>query len=237
MPLVRKRRATRDDIDDDDVQTPRRRQLPDDSSDEDVTMVADDDASQPGGAADVTQMARKLVRLALACEYSRQPIRRAEISAKVLGNHPRQFKTVFEEAQGTLRDVFGMEMSELPVREKITLQEKRAAQRAPKGSLSSKSWVLTTVLPPRFRDPAIIPPPAVPTHDAESAYIGLYTFLISVIYLNGGSLAEAKLERYLRRANADEYTPVDRTDKLLQRMQREGYLVRVKDNSTGEEMV
>src|SRR5690606_18913546 len=112
-----------------------------------------------------------------------------------------------------------------------------AAQRATKTSLTSNSWVLSTVLPPPLPDPAIIPPPRVPTTDSESAYVGLYTFIISVIYLNGGTLPEAKLARYLRRANADEYTPVDTTDKLLQRMQREGYLVRIRDSSTGEEVV
>lgn len=35
------------------------------------------------------------------------------------------FKQVFAEAQGMLREVFGMEMVELPARERITLQQKR----------------------------------------------------------------------------------------------------------------
>lgn len=116
----------------------------------------DDERTLQPGAADVTLMAKKLVRLAMACEYSRQPIRRADVSAKgmvddppesrhplgsgspsysrcsvtldlVLGNHARQFKAVFEEAQGMLRNIFGMEMTELPLREKVTLQEKRGA--------------------------------------------------------------------------------------------------------------
>jgi hypothetical protein len=62
----------------------------------------------------------------LSCEYSRQPIRRADIGAKVLSNNAgRSFKGVFTEAQDMLRDVFGMEMAELPVRDKVTLQQKR----------------------------------------------------------------------------------------------------------------
>lgn len=50
-------------------------------------------------------------------------------------------------------------------------------------------------------------------------------------------LPEAKLERYLRRTNADHSTPVDKTDKLLQRLIKEGYIVRIKENTGGEELV
>lgn len=43
----------------------------------------------------------------------------------VLGEHSRAFKEIFNLAQGRLRDVFGMELRELPIREKVTLQERR----------------------------------------------------------------------------------------------------------------
>jgi hypothetical protein len=43
----------------------------------------------------------------------------------VLGSQSRQFNAVFEEAQLMLRHTFGMEMELLPLREKVTLQEKR----------------------------------------------------------------------------------------------------------------
>jgi melanoma-associated antigen len=70
-------------------------------------------------------MVKKLVRLALASEYQRRPIRRADISEKVLGSQGRQFKTVFERAQTDLQAVFGMELRELPAKDKFTLQQKR----------------------------------------------------------------------------------------------------------------
>ncbi len=44
----------------------------------------------------------------------------------VLGSNARSFKAVFEGAQDKLRTVFGMEMEELPVREKRTLKEKQS---------------------------------------------------------------------------------------------------------------
>lgn len=58
-----------------------------------------------------------------------------------------------------------------------------------------------------------------------------------MISLNGGSLAEQKLERYLARTNADYFTPIDKTDKFLQRLCREGYLVRNREMDGGEELV
>lgn len=62
-------------------------------------------------------MVKKMVRFAIASEYSRQPMRRKDISTKVLGEQgSRQFKTVFEQAQKVLRHRFGMEMTELPAK-------------------------------------------------------------------------------------------------------------------------
>lgn len=43
----------------------------------------------------------------------------------VLGEQGRSFRRIFELAQKQLRTVWGMELRELPVREKTTLQEKR----------------------------------------------------------------------------------------------------------------
>ena len=40
-------------------------------------------------------------------------------------NTGRQFKHVFDSAQQHLRDVFGMELTELPQKEKITVAQKR----------------------------------------------------------------------------------------------------------------
>lgn len=77
-------------------------------------------------------MVKKMVRFVLACEYQRRPIRRAEIGEKVLGTAGRQFKAVFNQAQVELRGVFGMEMVELPSKEKLTVAQKR-------GTISPKS--------------------------------------------------------------------------------------------------
>ena len=57
-----------------------------------------------------------LVRLALFHEQRRMPLRRDEISKKVMGSQRGTFKTVMYEAQIILRNTFGMELVELPTR-------------------------------------------------------------------------------------------------------------------------
>lgn len=82
--------------------------------------------TQTQTATGVETMVKKLVRLALACEYSRTPIRRGDISVKVLGETgSRQFKVVFEAAQRELRTIFGMQMEELPSKEKYSISQRR----------------------------------------------------------------------------------------------------------------
>lgn len=101
-------------------------------------------------------------------------------------------------------------------------------------------WVLQTILPEQYRTSEILGPGREPRDedaDADGAYIGLYTMIISLILLCGGMLSESKLDRFLKRMNAEQSTPVDSTDKLLARMIKEGYIVRVKDSSSGEEVV
>ena len=107
---------------------PRQRRRPDDNDEEEA---ASDDSNEPETAnrddSGETQLVKKLVRYALACDYSRVPIRRDGIRDRVLGPHGRSFKKIFEGAQKQLREVFGMEMEELPVRDKETMSlgEKR----------------------------------------------------------------------------------------------------------------
>ncbi|KAI5303557.1 hypothetical protein KEM56_007428 [Ascosphaera pollenicola] len=187
----------------------------------------------------------KLVRYALSCEYARQPIRRSDISIKVFNDiggpnnsgAGRNFKHVFARAQKVLEEVFGMRMVELPPREKVTISQKRAAQKAERASSSTKTWVLTTTLPSQFRVPDIIQPPQAPTSILESSYIALYTIVISLITLSGGSIPEERLERYFRRMGAEMHTPVDRTERVMQRLLKEGYIVKNRSLDSGEEII
>ncbi|KAL7268520.1 hypothetical protein RUND412_008856 [Rhizina undulata] len=175
------------------------------------------------------QLVKKLIRFALASEYTRQPIRRSDISSKVLGHHGRMFNDIFDMAQRELQRVFGMALVELPAREKTKLSQRRAATNVDKNPTTSKSYVLLSTLPAAFRDPEILNPQGF----REQTYTGLVSMIVSLVYLNGRTIPEAKLDRYLKRMNADEYTPIDKTEKILQTMVRLGYLLKVKDD-TGE---
>jgi melanoma-associated antigen len=104
--------------------TQRRRQSSD--NDSSPSDASDDEGYHAPSSVDV--MVKKMVRLALSSEYARLPIRRTEISAKVLGEQgSRQFKLVFDEAQKILRSRFGMQLVELPAREKVTITQRRGA--------------------------------------------------------------------------------------------------------------
>ncbi|RAH54942.1 MAGE-domain-containing protein [Aspergillus piperis CBS 112811] len=242
MAPARKRRAVPDSpSEEDDVPTPatQRRRVAaahsGDDGDDDDDDAGSDYAYDTRAPSSTDVMVKKMVRLALASEFSRLPIRRSDISVKVLGEQgTRQFKTVFEEAQRVLQEKFGMEMMELPVKEKVTVQQRRAAQKVEKPSSTNKSWIVTTTLPTKYRKPEILLPSRAPM---ESTYTGLYSFIIAVIVLNGGTIHEQKLERYLKRTNTDAWTPIDRTDRFLQRLCKEGYLVRNRDVDGGEEVI
>lgn len=201
-----------------------------------------------GGAANGTsnsnhdQAVKKIVRLALACEYQRRPIRRTDIGGKVLGKDGgRTFKTVFTAAQQQLRQVFGMELMELPAREKVTLQQKRAAQKSQGGNKAVASWVLTSILPPQFRVAEILSPATAGAEGSEGTYTALYTVLVALIMLGGGQIAQAKMERYLRRLGLEDRTPVygsEKTEKLLKRLEKEGYIQEIREKAVqGEEDV
>jgi hypothetical protein len=103
--------------------------------------------------------------------------------------------------------------------------------------LSSGSYILSNVLPAEYRDPVIIPPSVVPSSAAEGTYIGLYTMIIAVIQLNGGTIADAKLTNYLRRMNADVFMPMDKTEIVLQKMIKQGYLIKVRENVGDNDVV
>ena len=153
-------------------------------------------------------------------------------------NTGRQFKHVFSEAQNQLRSVFGMEMTELPQKDKVTISQKRTAARSGvTSSTTSKAYILTSTLPPRFRKPNILPPAQIPSPPAEAAYVGLTTFILALIYLSPSStISEVRLEKHLKRMNADNYVlHGEKTEKVLKRMEREQYIVKVRERDGGGE--
>lgn len=110
----------------------------------------------------------------------------------------------------------------------ITLYTAEAAKTASQAAKKADLWTLVTTLPLGYRDALIIPAP-------DPVYASLYTLVISMIVLSGGTLDETQFSRFMRRAHAEEDTPLGTTEKLLQRMNKDGYIVKAKDTSGGEE--
>ena len=220
----------------------RRQRSQSSSSQSEADVQSQDEDPDTQAATQQATLVKKLVRLALATSYSRQPLRRADISTKILKdtNANRQFKPIFSSTQKTLRHVFGMELVELPSKEKTTFKDRRTQATAPKSTTNttSKSWVLVSTLPKEYKiNPIIMQPSRAPSTDIESGYTALYTFVIAVIYLNNNEISEAKLERYLKRMNADVSTPFGTYEKVVQRMVREGYVERRKEGSSEGDVV
>lgn len=104
---------------------------------------------------------------------------------------------------------------------------------------SSKTYILASTLPPKYRIPTILPPSIIPDASTEAAYTALYTMIISLISLFGedGRLSDAKLHNYLHRMNADVNMPMDKTEATLQKMIKQGYLIKIKENNNGDEII
>ena len=114
-----------------------------------------------------------------------------------------------------------------------------AAQRAGTqgGGSSSKAYILTSTLPHSYRIPSILTLPRIPTVSDEAAYTGLYTFIVGLISLSQGQMmAEGRLETALQRMNADNYfLNGERTENILKRMERQGYIVKIRERDGGGE--
>lgn len=174
--------------------------------------------------------------------------------AAVIGKQRGRFKSTFNAAQHQLRTKFGMEMVELPVREKVTLKERRgtvtiltsytdltivAAQKTKTGgATSSAAYILTSILPEKFRSSEIMPPSKVGNPAEEAAYTGFYTFVVCIIALSpSGALSNHMLSRYLERVYAEKVMPLDKTENILLRMIKQGYIVKTTERTEQDENI
>lgn len=173
-------------------------------------------------------------------------------------NTGRQFKLDFEDVQHQLRTVFGMEITELfrkrrllSVKNEILtlfprcsdfpasdLYQNLAARGSQSAvSSSSKSYILSFILPAAYRVPPILVPARKPSNTLEASYTGLYTFIVSIIFLlPRGAVAEPWLERYLKRVNANSYIlNRKKTGREFKRMERDGFIIKVCEREGGGE--
>ncbi|KAI9891378.1 MAG: hypothetical protein M1814_002891 [Vezdaea aestivalis] len=236
MPVLnrRKPRASGGQSDEEEAppSKPRRqqRQSSEENEIEEVSSGGDDDNGVQHEDTDLAQAVKNLVRLAMACEVRRQVVRRADVTTKVLSTSRVPFKKVFNAARSELREKFGMDLEELPLKEKVTIAQKRNAQVQNKVQTNSGMWILVSTLPADFRSPLVLPPGIGPTPFDEATYTGLYTFMLSVIVLSGGCIAESRMMRYIAQVSGADAADKN-TEKLLARMVKDRYILRERDGA------
>ncbi|KAH9850455.1 MAGE family-domain-containing protein [Lenzites betulinus] len=113
---------------------------------------------------DLDRKARDLARLALFHEQRRTPLKRDEISKKVLGTSSRSFNVVFAAANAILQKTFGMELVELhstaadkEISEKDAEMLKTAGVKKKATSTGTKNYILRSVLDAAIIEKALSP--------------------------------------------------------------------------------
>jgi melanoma-associated antigen len=95
--------------------------------------------------------------------------------------------------------------------------------------------MLISRLPDVYRTSTILAPSRIQSQEEEAQYVGIYSVLVSVITLSGGELSDAKLQRHLTRLNAKDNMPMEKTETMLNRMIKQGYLAKVKSKGAAGE--
>lgn len=122
-----------------------------------------------------------------------------------------------------------------PADQRIILILEAVKRGASQASAASRQYILISSLPKEYRTHSVIGPSRIPSTAEEAAYIGFYTVVISIITLSSGELSDMKLRRYLTRLNASQNLPMDKTDHVLQKLIRQGYLDKVVERVEGDE--
>lgn len=192
--------------------------------------------------ADIQLMVKNFVRLALACEHTRTPIRRDEVTKRVFVNdHKRCFPLIFERTQERLKSTFGMELVELPAKDRsrgmtMTQQRKVAHSQAslgnnlPAAAKGIKSWVLQNTLPPEMKQIS------QRQHiESERNYNGiLMVLLIVVVMSDDQACTENRAISAFERLGWHPNTPAGTFDEIVAKMVRQGYLERLRDEESME---
>lgn len=195
----------------------------------------DDDGAIP--AADMSVMVKNLVRVMLAHEHTRSSFKRDEFAKTVaVHGHKRCFKQVFDRAQLVLRRTFGMEMVELPARDRARhmslTQQRRQAQtqvsqvaKPAAASASTKAWILRSTLPAKYKE---IANRCFVEHESHyGAVVGLV--LVAVVMSDNQTMSESRLEGLFGRLEWSPETPSGPIVDVLQKMHKQGYIERIKD--------
>ncbi|KAG4300768.1 hypothetical protein PCANB_002873 [Pneumocystis canis] len=185
---------------------------------------------------DLNLMVKNFIRLILALEHTRTPIKKEDIAKKVLlPSHSRSFAIVFKKTQEKLRNIFGMELVELPCKNRYkhmsTFQLRRnnnsQTQTSSSATQSNKSWILCSILDPKYSN-LIFETPTI----KESVFSGIVMIILSFIVMNNGIISEELLKKHLSHLQIDNNIPNGDLDKTLKEMVKKGYIERIEEDTT-----
>ncbi|KAK9766099.1 hypothetical protein K7432_005062 [Basidiobolus ranarum] len=162
---------------------------------------------------------KDVVRLALCTEFRKVPLKREDINRRVLHEHSRIFHLVFDKAQEKLRETFGMELVELPSKEKFINGGRKG-----KDKQATKSYILRNILPVEegFID-----------WGQDKKHIGLIMVILSLILVNNRVLSDDQLKHFLRRLSIREgveHSEFGDIDQLISQFIKQGYLDKSQAN-------
>ncbi|PQE27031.1 mage family protein [Rutstroemia sp. NJR-2017a BBW] len=131
-----------------------------------------------------------------------------------------------------------MELVELPVRENVTVKGRLKDASKKNKTTKSSAYVLTSILPSQYRTPTILQPSKVVSQWEEATYIGFYTTIVSIIMLSpDGTISDSKFTSILRKLEADENLPIDKTALVVKKMLQQNYISKTVEKTADEEII
>lgn len=189
--------------------------------------------------ADIQLMVKNFVRLALASEHTRTPIRREEISKKVFVNdHKRCFKLIYDRTQLRLQHTFGMKLVELPAKDRtknmtMTQQRRNAHHQASANPTTSnykanRSWILQNILPPELKQIS-----QRQHMESERNYNAVVMIILIIVVMSDDqTCTENRVISILERLSWTPQTSAGPFDEVITKMTRQAYVERVKDDQS-----
>ncbi|KXS19551.1 MAGE-domain-containing protein [Gonapodya prolifera JEL478] len=164
---------------------------------------------------------RDLVRLAIFNEHKRVPLKKEDIIKRVFETHEKAFNVVFERAQNTLRDTFGMELVPLPAKQ-VRSEDDRGKRM--KAVTPRAVWMLRSTLEPGKAVDLL------QRSDTENITMGVLMVVLALIFVNGGTLAEGDALRHLATLNLTNNIPTMdlSVEKFLEQLAKDGHLDRLQ---------
>ncbi|KXN72024.1 MAGE-domain-containing protein [Conidiobolus coronatus NRRL 28638] len=175
----------------------------------------------------IERKAVQLVRYAIFNENKKAPIKKEDITKKILGDMSRSFQKVFDRAQQILKDVFGLKLVELPQKDtaaSASLVTRRNA--ANKEKSYPRAYVLQSLIPLEIlRHPSLIS-----VNIQSTDHLALTMIILTLILVSDNYIQHPSLVQFLKTFEVDEEKQLK---PCITQMIKQNYVVRLNSSHTG----